>query len=442
MKTRLLNLLDDFRESFWFAPAMLSVILSTAAFFVLKLDATIDQAGMSSSWFVRNADAARLILTSIASTVMTLSGIVFSITLVAISMASSQFGSRLLRCFMVDSFADRVIGLLLGTSLFCYIVLNQVHGGETEDLTFVPQFSTAIAAILGLTSVAMLIWYVHDTSLSLQAPRLIATVATDLDEALERLFPSERDDLHDKNFRDDQLTAVRNENALTVYSACDGYVEGLDVESLVAIGNSNNGVVEVKHRPGHFVTTNTIIAKWHASNPPDDDTCEQIVESICGAFVIGLRRTPRQDITSSIIELVEVAVRALSPGVNNPFAAMNCIDRLSASLSRIASRPFPQGTRLDEDEQLRVILPVVDFPGLLHDAFAQIRQFGADSVAVAIRLIEAFTRIAEQTKCPENLNAIRQHAEATKAKFLASTPSDVDVADFNRRFETLQRQWT
>lgn len=443
MKTRFLNVFDNFRESFWFAPAMISVLSAVGAFGVLRLDGAIDQADMASNWFVRDASAARQILTSVAGTVITLAGIVFSITLVAISMASSQFGSRLLRCFMVDSFSDQLVGLLLGTSLFCYIVLNRVFSGDSVESAFVPQFATAIAAMMGLASVSMLIWFVHDTSQILQAPKLIATVAADLDDAVERLLPDNKQDEQAAPTCCAETVATRQQQpSLPVTSKNDGYIEGVDLDAMIDIATQHNGLISIIHRPGHFVTTLTPIAELFCNPLPDDEIREAVQAAMSAAFVVGMRRTPRQDVTCSIIELVEVADRALSPGVNNPFAAMNCIDRLAAALSRVVNRPFPPAQHFDCDGELRVITSPITFPQLLQDAFAHIRQYGASTVPVAIRLIEAFHRIALQATNADDLASIKAHAEAVEHKFTNSNPADMDQHDFDARFESLQQLLT
>lgn len=438
MKTRLLNLLDDFRESFWFAPAMLGILAVGLAFGVLRIDRHLGENALASDWFVHDASAAQRFLSSVSSIVITLTGVVFSITLVAISMASSQFGSRLLRCFMVDSFADRLIGLLLGTGLYCFIVLNHVVSGTNEITAFVPQFSTAIAALLGIVSVVVLIWFVHDTSLSLQAPRLIAAVAADLDDAVERLFPTP-----DTGEAEDSEASpkIRELPALvgSVRSHDDGYIEGIDLESLIAIAEEHDLILKLKRRPGHFVASTTTVVDIHSSKRPDDETLETLQTSIRSMILVGVRRTPRQDITCSIIELVEVAARALSPGVNNPFAAMNCIDRLAASLCRLASRRFPEAGLVDDAGKVRVITNPVTFAELVHDSFALIRQCGAGSVAVAIRLIEAFHSISLEVSKPANIRAIQQQSAAVKATFLASNPADVDVSDFEIRWAQLEQ---
>ncbi len=421
-------------------PALFSFLAVPIALGVLNVDQRIADADAEVAQFVRDAAASRQILSSVSGVVVTLAGVVFSVTLVAISMASSQFGSRLLRCYMTSSIADRVIGMLLATSLFCSVVLQQVREGTSEVEEFVPQASTAMAALLGFVSVAMLIYFVHDTALNIQAPRLIAAVAADLDDAVDRLFPESQDSdaatqqrglkTEDENWR--------SLGSFEVTPSRDGYVEGVDVGSLVIAAKNSGTIIEMASRPGHFASTTSPLANVYIHDVEDEGPWrEQLIADIHSAVVIGSRRTPRQDIACSIIELVEVATRALSPGINNPFAAMNCIDRLGASLSRIVSRKFPPDNHFDEDGRLRCVMKTVSFSNLLSDSFAQIRQYGYSSVAVSIRLIETLVRISRQAEREEDLIAIRQQAEAIRNGFLESQPAAVDVDDFNRRYELL-----
>lgn len=447
MKTRLLNLIDDFRESFWFSPAVFGVVATLFAFGLLKLDASLSLTGQSSTWFVRDAQAAQQILTAVASSVMTLAGVVFSITLVALSIASSQFGSRLLRCYMMESKADHLAGLLLSTGLFCYVVLHQVNDGDDGGVTFVPQYSVAAAALLGFMSVAMLIWFVHSTALNIQAPRLIATVSQDLDDAVDRLIP-ESSEKADSEYSSEQecpdsttCTSPTEKPAFTVHSPADGYIEGIDEEELVELAARHDLVVRLCQHPGNFTTQLTVLAEIFCQKDCDEDLQADITAQIHGCVVVGLRRTPRQDVTCSMIELVEVATRALSPGVNNPFLALNCIDRLSATMSRIAGRSFPDSMLCDHEGTARLFAVRPTFDDYMTDAFAQIRQHGSGSVAVAIRLMEGLQRIARAATDDQRLATVRRQAEAIKASFLRSEPSDIDVSDFDRRFEQIARFW-
>ncbi|GAB5441668.1 MAG: DUF2254 domain-containing protein [Fuerstiella sp.] len=451
MKTRLLNLIDNFRESFWFAPAMFAVGAILLALGLLKLDSTLSVDGQSETWFVRDAQAAQQILTAVASSVMTLAGVVFSITLVALSIASSQFGSRLLRCYMMESKADQLAGLLLSTGLFCYVVLHQVNDGEGEAMAFVPQYAVAAAALLGFTSVAMLIWFVHSTALNIQAPRLIATVSRDLDAAVDRLIPESPEDAENQTARTTAISAAEcdpdqelpQDPVMTVNSPYDGYIEGIDEQELVALAKRENLFIKLQQHPGNFTTKLTELAEVFSlgSSSIDEETKEEIEAEVHSNVVIGLRRTPRQDITCSMIELVEVATRALSPGVNNPFLALNCVDRLSATMARVARREIPGSKVCDEDGTLRLLACRPTFDDLMTDAFAQIRQHGSSSVSVAIRLIEALQRIARETRDSHRLAVIRREAEGIQASFLRSDPPDIDISDFDRRFEQLVKQW-
>lgn len=445
MKTRLLNLIDVCREGFWLMPFLISGACVLAALGMTQLDQAFASSDPEDYWFVSDATSARQMLGSISSIVLTQAGIVFSVTLVAISMASSQFGSRLLRSFMSDNFSDRVIGLLFGTSLFCFIVTYQIKSADGGQTLYVPQYSLATAVVLGLFSVATLIWFIHQTATGLQAPRLIARVAEDLDDAVERLFPEQIE------CDSSEITASRTSVVLSGYATtvpvqiqCDGYVEGVDFDSLVAIAKDVDGLIEVNTRPGAFVYGMTEVTTLYSNKPDSNqaDSDDAFGDAIRSAFVIGSRRTPRQDVACSIIELVEIATRALSPGINNPFAATNCIDRLSAALSRLASRPSPLANHVDEDKIVRVFWQPHQFHELVCDSFSLIRQHGASSVAVAIRLIEGFDRIAAQVRCPKDMNSIRQQADALKSDFLNSNPADVDQEDFEKRFNNLQRYWS
>jgi uncharacterized membrane protein len=168
----------------------------------------------------------------------------------------------------------------------------------------------------------------------------------------------------------------------------------------------NDLIVRLEYRPGDFVISGSALMKVSPAERCDRDLSDRIRDT----FVIGTQRTHLQDIEFSIHQLVEVAVRALSPGINDPFTAISCIDRLAAALCLLAQRSIPSPYRHDENDILRVIARVVTFAGVVDSAFNQIRQYGRSSAAVTIRLLEAITRIAECTRRPSDREALLSQA--------------------------------
>jgi uncharacterized membrane protein len=194
MRSRLLSIWDRFRTSFWFEPTLLSLLALALAVGTTKLDADMDSRLSNSPWVSTSTSAATSMLSSLASTAFTLAGVSFSITMVTLSMASAQFGSRQLRSVISNSIADRVMGAFIATALYCMVVLRFVRDAAESKSPFVPQISTGVATIMGLLCLALLIWFVHEVSVNIQAPTVIAQIAAELDASIDRLYPEKTAD--------------------------------------------------------------------------------------------------------------------------------------------------------------------------------------------------------------------------------------------------------
>jgi uncharacterized membrane protein len=446
MKVWLVYLWDKIRGSFWFAPATMSVAAVLLAAIVPQIDQIAD-VGESSrfGWLATTVSAARTTLSSLAAAMVTVVSVVFSITMVTLSLTMQQFGPRLLRRFMQNRVTQLSLGAFLATSLYSLLMLRWVD--EATDSSFVPHLGVATAVLLAIISFAGLIWFIHDVSQSIQAQNVVTSVAEDLDAAITRLFPEElgatpegtRCQADAARAPDDLGEAFR-----IVLARQEGYVEAVDNAGLLASAVEGDLVLELLARPGDFVVREQPLARAWSSDcsAPDSGAprtlCEinsELAERLNAAFITGNRRTPRQDVECAVNELVEVAVRALSPGINDPFTAMTSIDRLGASLARLARRKIPSPCRYDGDGRLRVIAPVVSFPAVLAAAFNQIRQYGRPHPAVTIRLMESLVVIASSVIRDADRAAVRQHAEMIRRGAHEAFSEPSDCADLDRRYQ-------
>ncbi len=451
MRARLDNLWDSFRTSFWFVPTIMSLMAILLAYGTNQLDGILITSDRSLSWFTTTAPAARSTLSSVAGATIALAGVVFSITILSLSIASSQYGSRLVRNVMGASIADLVIGQYVGTSLYCLLVLQNVREAHGDSPAFTPQVGTAVGLILGLISMGMLIWFIHHVATAIQAPTIITEVSRDLEEAVNRLFPErmseetqheadeeQSEDLKQKTFKE-ILTAV-GKNNVTVPSEQDGYIEGIDGESLISLAVELNGVVELMCKPGDYITKEQLLARVWFQNSTDtkedqEEQAETVINSIQRVIIIGPRRTPRQDVGYAALELVEIAVRALSPGINDPFTAMNCVDRLRGAMGRFVERSRPVQIRRDNESVPRVLVTSSDdFADVLTCSFGMIREYGSSSIAVSLKILEALSGIASHASRPEDLKVIREEAEALKNAFENHHSVQADRNKFQQAF--------
>jgi uncharacterized membrane protein len=338
---------------------------------------------------------------------ITIAGVVFSLTLVALSLASSQLGPRLLRNFMRDTANQIVLGAFIATFLYCLMILRTIR--RPEEGAFVPHLAVTIGVFFAIGGMAVLIYFIHHVSVSIQADDMIARVYKDLLGEIDSLFPHQIGhsvDTENCVQQDIPLPSDFALNARQVKSKRDGYLQLIDAEALMTLATETDLLVQVRWKPGHYVVAGSSLAlAW-----PKARVNDAVISELTAAFAIGDERTPSQDLNFYIIQLVQIAVRALSPGINDPFTACTCVDRLGSILCRVVGRKMPSEQRLDDKGQLRVIAPPVIFSDLLDGALNQIRQYARSDVAVTIRLLETIERVAQDATRPEDRSALLRHA--------------------------------
>ena len=380
------------------------------AFATVALDTLVTD-WLTLNWglnFTGGAEGASSLLGAIAGSMITIAGVVFSMTLVALSLASSQLGPRLLRNFMRDTTTQMVLGTFVATFLYCLLVLRTIR--RAEEIVFVPHLSVTLGVLLAVVSVGVLIYFIHHVSVSIQANEIVARVGTELIEGIERLFPENigrgapriPTEPPDAGFLD-----TFDREARPIGSAGEGYLQFVDGDDLIALAIQEDVVIRLERRPGQYVVaTRPLALVW-----PGNKVTDQLIDRVNSAFALGNQRTSGQDIEFAVNQLVEIAIRALSPGVNDPFTAMVCVDRLGSALCRLAELDMPSPYRHDTQDQIRVITPVFTFPDVTDAAFNQIRQYGRSSTAVTIRLLETIAEVAGSAHRPEDCAALLRHAK-------------------------------
>jgi uncharacterized membrane protein len=318
--------------------------------------------------FSGGGEGASAVLGAIAGSMITIAGVVFSLTLLALSLASQQFGPRLLRNFMRDRANQVVLGTFIATFLYCLLVLRTIR--RADDAAFVPHLSVTLGVLFAIASLGVLIYFVHHVAVSIQADELVSVVGTELLQSIDRLFPEHiGGEIHGCRDGDPDLPATFAREACPVVAREDGYLQLVDSDDLMTVAKEHDLVLQLHYRPGHYIVAGSpLLRAW-----PAQQLDEGIRNRINGAFILGGERTSTQDIEYVIGQLVEIAVRALSPGVNDPFTAITCVDRLGSALHRLAQREMPSPQRYDDEHKLRVVAPATSFAALLDAAFNQIR---------------------------------------------------------------------
>jgi uncharacterized membrane protein len=374
----------------------------------------LDEAG-TGDWLRRlgwsytgGAEGASLLLGTVAGSMIAIAGTVFSMTLVALSLASSQLGPRLLRNFMRDAANQVVLGTFVATFVYCLLVLRTIR--RADEVAFVPHLSVSIGVLLAIVSIGVLIYFIHHVSVSIQANEVVARIGRELEDGIDRLFPGQPGKPGSEASTtpaEAALPAAFEREARPVGAAEDGYLQRIDADALMALADQEDLVLRLERRPGHYlVKGRAMVMVW-----PGDRLTETLVGKLNAAFVLGNQRNAAQDVEFSFDQLVEIAVRALSPGINDPFTAIACVDRLGSALCSLAWRDMPSTHRFDPHGQLRLVARGSTFAGVVDTAFNQIRQSARQNPAVAIRMLDAIAQIAGQVQRATDAACLQRHAD-------------------------------
>lgn len=426
---------EAIRTSYWFLPAVLGVVATVAAPATIALDRSIqDHPSWIASWtYGGGPEGARAVLATIAGSMITVAGVVFSITIVALSLATGQFGPLLLRNFIRDRRNQFMLGTFTATFLYCLLVLRTVRGMDHEE--FVPGVSVSVGILLAIANLGVLIYFIHHVAMSIQASHVIQSVTDELRETIDRLWP-EKLGQEPPPTSEPELPSFAPDQSAPLVSTTSGYVDAINEDTLLTLARDDDLVIRLVYRPGRFAVEGVTLAwVW-----PRERASEDALQRLNLAFVLVPHRTPFQDVEFAVDQLVEIAVRALSPGINDPFTAMMCIHRLGEALSYLAGRSIPSPHRYDQDNNLRVITYPIEFRALADAAFNQIRQYGSGSVAVLICLLETLGVVARFVHRPADRAAIARHAELIQRTARRCLQEEADLADVTERFDDVQQE--
>jgi uncharacterized membrane protein len=431
---RLLHFWEKLKTSYWFVPAIMLLAAAGLALVMLTIDAAYFAEPREIWWlYAGGTEGARTLLATVAGSIITVTGVVFSISTAVLAQVSSQFGPRILRNFMRDPGNQVTLGTFVATFVYCLLVLRSI-GGSND--TAVPHLAVTVAVLLSVASIGVLIYFIHHVSFTIQAPQVAAAVWSDVDDALDRMFPENlgRGLAPSEGQGETAFPPDFDQDSRAIAAPKTGYIQAVDEQDLMSVATRHDLRLKLLYRPGHFVIAgNPLVWGWPAGR------AEGCAAQIQQAFIVGRYRTPEQDVEFAIHQLVEIAVRALSPGINDPFTACNCVDWLGDALCRIADEELEPACRYDEQHVLRILVEAVTFAGAVGAAFNQIRQYGRTSAAVTIRLLEAISAVALRTRTEEQREALRRQAMIIERDSRAALTVEEDRQDVSNRFQTAIR---
>jgi uncharacterized membrane protein len=411
MSARLRELREQLAGSLWLIPAFLVLLAAGLATLTLFLDERSPTLNGFRPWvFGGTASAARDLLAAIAGSLITVVALAFSTTLIAIQQASSQFSPRVIRNFMRDNVNQVTFGSYVATFVYALLILRQVREGQSGFGEFVPALSITLALVLALICVALLIYFIHHTASSLQVTTISAAIRQDLRKGVQQLYPKEI--AEPLQAHDGTLPAPpQSPPSMTIRAPKAGFLRNIDEEGLVNSLPDDVMFARVPVQVGEFLFEGGgLVELWSRTVPPQEQ-CDGLV----AAFTVGDERSLNQDVLFGIRQLVDIALKALSPGVNDPTTAENCLAHLGDTVAQLAERPFPMAWRYAPQSNTVVLLKRPDFPQLVDAAFSQIRREAASDPHVTLYLIEVLRQIGGRITIAGRGEAIRAQLDAIDA---------------------------
>ncbi|MCU0625537.1 MAG: DUF2254 domain-containing protein [Gemmatimonadaceae bacterium] len=438
---RLRALRDRLLGTLWFVPALLVAGALALAAGMVELSARVDAEALA-RWprlFGAEPDSSRSILSAVASGMITVAGLTFSLTMVAVTQASTQYTPRVLRSFMADRSNQVVLGVFVGIFAYCLVVLRTIRS-DIEGTPFVPSLAVVLGIALAIVGIGVLIYFVHHIASTLQASSLIARVARETAAAIDSLFPETLGAEGSGDATEVTRIAAAVGRWHAVPARVTGYVQAVDESRLLALAVRAGHLVRMERGVGDFVIAGQPLASIAVDGPPTTtargdravapaagaSSLDAIAHRLVRAWTIGEFRTVEQDAAFGVRQLVDVALKALSPGINDSTTAASCIDYLGALLVRVADRRIESPLRTHPDDvggreagrapgsgaaameraPVRVLARGPSFHGLLRLACDEIRRCAGGNVRVLDQLATMLAMVAEATERPDRRRAI------------------------------------
>ncbi|HSJ25689.1 MAG TPA: DUF2254 domain-containing protein [Longimicrobiales bacterium] len=433
---KLKALWKDMVESLWFWPGLLTLSCGALALLLVRYDDEIkDLLGLDPEemWWLFGgaADGAMDVLAAIAGSIMTVTGVVFSVTIIALQLASSQYTPRVLRQFMAHRANQLTLGVFIGTFTYALLVLRTVRtDNATEE--FIPSLAVTVAVLLTLTSMGFLIYFINHVARSMQAPVIIDSVARDGLRVLAEVYPEEVHEWTESEERSpEEIASLDDSEAFRIRAAKAGYVQAVERASLLRFTTEHDLLVRMEAQIGTHVLPGEVTMKvWPARR-----VTGEMETRLRDVLVLGKERTPHQDLRHVIIEMMDIAVKALSPSVNDPTTAINVIHRLAQVLLDMAWRE--SGPALDRDDagSVRVIVRRPDLAHVAALAYGQIRHYGAGNATVMISLLDNLADLAALSPDP----ARQAFADQINLAITSARERMTNPADTARLEEAIER---
>lgn len=436
------------RDSLWFIPTLMTVAAAVLAMVMVRADQwLLSSPEAAELWwlFGGSPEGARGVLVAIAGSLITVTGVVFSITIVALQLASSQFTPRVLQNFTRDRGNQLVLGVFIGTFTYTLLLLRTVRASTDDGADgFVPAAGVTLAVVLALVSIGFLIFYIHHVARSIEASTIVDRVTHETLGVIRARFPEPEEDGEgagedgdadgDSGGDEDASPQAPAGPAAEVRSRRSGYVQIVRLHRLIELADEAGLVIRVDAAVGDFVLAGeTLASVW-----PRDAAGERTIEAIRNTFAFGDRRTLPHDVELGLIQLSDIAVKALSPGINDPTTAMMALDRVAELVVALGTRPRRE-SRTGADGTLRLLVPTLDFPRVVEVAFGQARRYGGRDTALLLHLVGVVRQCGRRLGTPER-RVLRDLLQAIGEQARIDLEHPVDLASVRQELAAAERE--
>jgi uncharacterized membrane protein len=420
----------NLRGGFLIRPLTIAVVLGGAGCLLSWVEEEFPRAGawVPAILFPSHSDpqVAQVILGGIAASMMTVVSIVFAILLMTLTLASMQFSPRIIVSFSRDRVTQWTLGVFLGT--FCYC-LAALPAARSFPHPFAPVATVLGAMLLALVCVGWLLFFIHHISQAISVNHIVDRIAGETEVVIDDVMPwPHHPELYLRQERPETLP-----EEIPLASEESGYIRYIDIRRLAALAREYHVRVRALRRVGHFVPAGIPLMMVSKGSRLDAAEAARLVE----AFDLGPTRTLQQDVEFGVLQIVDIALKAISPAVNDPTTAICCVDQLSRIMIRFAARQVPEEMLYDPPGAIRVSVGWMQFPRLLDAAFEQIRMYSKTDLAVSLRLLRALTDIATSTQDPEYRRILVERGARTVAG-CAEKMGDDELTDLRARLEALE----
>lgn len=438
MSLSLANLRDAFRTRLWPLPTTAVVVALVLGLGLPAVDSRIDDDLPSrvGGWlFGGDADAARSLLDAIASSMITVTALTFSLTVVTLQLASSQFSPRLLRTFTRDLFVQVTLGLFLATFTYALTVLRAVRGSGDDGVELVPKIAVSFAFVLAMASVLGLVLFLAHLTQQIRVETMLRDVHRDAVATMQSVL-AERDAAD----RNGPIAPTPPADAMTLLVEKDGFLTWLDQDELLAAAVDEGVVLSVDVHPGSFLVRGTPWGSaWaRGDGPLSRESTERIGDRVAGCLHVGFERTPAQDVGFGLRQLTDVANKALSPGINDPTTAIHALGHISALLCSLSDRELGAELLRDEDGAVRVVLRRPDLAGYVDLGLSQPRLYGASDPQVLRRIFQVLLDLSHRV-APDQRSVVRDELQRLRATVAAQAFDPAQRAELDAMGAQIQR---